>query len=1165
MSKTKILKLEIKNFKSFHKKTVIPFKDNFNVILGPNGSGKSNILDAMCFVLGKTSSKALRAENNAKLIFNGGNSKKPAKSASVSIYLDNKTGVFSINDDVVKFTRIVDKDGKGTYKVNDKTVTKREMTELLSQAGIDSDGYNIVLQGDVSRFVEMTANNRRELIEEISGLGVYEKKKDKALKELEKVDDKLNEAKLVLGEKSNYLNELEEDYDNAKKYLELKEEVKNLKATLIKLNIEEISEDKEKYDKKIKSFKDKIKEIENKVSELEEEKNNVIKEIESISSKIEKDSTGSENSYVKKIEKLSEELSSKKGDLNILNSEIERNKNRQVEIDDNIEDLESKVERANKDIEALGKRKESLKTELDEVNELISNLKKKNSLDSLDEIEGDIEEIEKEIEEKNDEVHSLREKQQNLLRKKDRLEMELDSLESQLRKVSKLEDEEKKKLDLIKEKKKRYKEVTVKLNKILSENSSVSAELNNARTKKEELSRKLSKIKGKTMMIKEKLSHNNAIKVILDMKGSIDGIYGTVGELGRVSSEYSLALEVAAGGRMYSIVVKDDSTASKCISVLRNKKVGTANFLPINKIHARTSDVGSVLNKDGVVGLARNLISYDPKFKVIFDYVFSNTIVVDDLTTARSLMKRGRRIVTLDGDLIKGSGAMQGGYRKKKKSAGFVNEDLDNKLEDVEREIQNYERLISKLEEKKTRTEEHISNLRKEKASLEGEIIKEEKSLSLNQDELDVSKDKKEVLQEKIDDIDDELDEIRSKLRTRMKDLTKLKTQKQEKRDEISSARDPSLIAELNSYEDKKESIKEQLSKVNVKLSTQESRKENVFLKELNKIKEIRDNLNDEFEEFKENKESLIKEIKDFDNQLKEIKEKNKEFQSKFKELFEDKKKLEKKSDNISTKMNDLLEDRRNHEKKINDISLKSAQINAKYDSLQDQLNDIEDYEIYDLAKSTVKKKLASKEVEMDSFGNVNMKALEMYDQVKKEYERLVSKREELISEKDQVIEMMNKIETKKKQKFMDTYETLKEKFYEKFNSLSYKPAQAMLKLTNPDDPLDGGVEVKVKSEGKRYLDIRSLSGGEKTMTAIAFLFAVQEFSPAPFYILDEVDAALDKKNSEQLSVLIKDFSENAQYVVISHNDNVITQSNAAFGLSMNKEGISKVVSLDLE
>lgn len=1156
----------MKNFKSFHKKTVVPYKDNFNVIIGPNGSGKSNILDAMCFVLGKTSSKALRAENNAKLIFNGGNSKKPANYAYVSLYLDNKNGAFSIDTDVVKITRRVDKSGKGTYKINEDKVTKREMTELLSQAGIDSDGYNIVLQGDVSRFVEMTSNNRRELIEEISGLGVYEKKKSKALKELDKVDDKLNEAKLVLNEKSNYLDELEEDYHNAKKYLELKEEVKNLKATLINLNIDEISDDKEKYDKKIKSLKEKIKNIEEKVSNIEDKKNEVLKEIESISNDIEKNSTGSENTYVKKIEKLSEKLSSKKGDLNTLNSELKRNKERQKEIDENIKELNSKIERVDKDLSELKSRKDNLKKELKEVNELISKHKEKNSLENLGKIEEDIEEIDSKIEKKNKKVHSLREKQQEMLRKKDRLEMELDSVESQLRKVSKLQDEEQKKLDKIKEKKKKYKEVTVKLNKVLSENSSVSAELNNARNKKEELNKKLSKIKGKSMMIKEKLSRNNAIKVVLDMKRSTEGIFGTVGELGRVNKDYSVALEVAAGGRMYSVVVRDDSVASKCISVLRDKKVGTANFLPLNKIHARTSNVGDVLNKNGVLGLARNLINYDPKFKKIFDYVFGDTIVVQNLSIARSLMKRGRRIVTLDGDLIKGSGAMQGGYRKKKrKSAGFVNEEWDEKIQEVEKKIQEYSRLVSKLEQKKKETEEDISELRKKKASLEGEIIKEEKSLNLDKDDLDVSKDKKEVLIDKINKFEDDLDEINSEIRSNMKDLTKLKTEKQEKREKMSSARDPTIIAELNSYEDNKESIKEKISKVDVKISTQESRKENVFLKELEKIKKIRTDLDSELEEFKENKKSIKKEVEELESKLEELRDKNKEFQSKFKDMFEKKKKLEKDSENYSKKISELLEKRRDYEKKINNINLKSAQINAKYNSLKEQLKNIDDYEIYDLAKSTVKKKLANKEVDLESYGNVNMKALEMYDEVKQEYENLVQKRKALIDEKDQVIEMMNKIETKKKKKFMSTFEKLKEKFYEKFESLSYKPAKAVLKLTDEDNPLDGGVDVKVKSEGRRFLDIRSLSGGEKSMTAIAFLFAVQEFSPAPFYILDEIDAALDKKNSEQLSDLIKKYSSKAQYVVISHNDNVITKSDAAFGLSMNKEGISKVVSLDLE
>ncbi|MEK6834771.1 MAG: chromosome segregation SMC family protein [Nanoarchaeota archaeon] len=889
---TKIKKLRLHGFKSFAKLIELEFSDNYSTIIGPNGSGKSNLTDAICFVLGRLSAKSMRAEKASNLIYNGGKNNSPAKQAEVSIIFDNSKNEFPIKENEIKITRIVKQNGQSVYKLNDNTITRQQILDLLATAKIDPDGHNIILQGDIVKFMEMRPEDRREIIEEVSGISVYEDKKHKAMLELQKVEEKLKEADIILTERSAHLRELKKDRDQATKYKDLQKYIRENKATYLTVLLKEKEKTKESVDKEIEKE-------ESKKLKIQEEINLIKKEIEDKRNE---------------IKQLNQELLSRGG-------------KDQIEIHHNLEDVKTeltknttRLELLQNEITKIKNRKETLKNNLDEIELRIK----------------EFEQQKKEFEKKKSSFEKNKPKQENIDH-----------------------------------------------------------------------------------------SHNIIEYVIQKVRDlNLDGVYGTIENLGKTDSKYNTAIEVCAGNKYNAIVVEDDDVAEKCINHLRQSKIGTAIFLPLNKIRPNEirPELRPLLKSQGVHGLAIELVKFNPRFKQAFMHVYGSTLIVDDISVARKIGIGRARIVTLEGDLIEFSGAMIGGYRRKF-SSGLTD------LMQIDTEIRNLTNQQNILINEKERTLAILKEQDKELFEFENEI----KLLNENIKKNETSKGEQEKLEKKF-------------------------------------------------YEDFKDlSIK-------------------------------RDKLN----ELIQNKEiSLIK----------------------------------------------LEENIRNIEQGVNNIALQRARTIAELEGLQKEFEGYKDEKIKTTKNlQELLENIRKSEVELEAMGNVNMRALEVYEEIEKEYGKLLEKKEKLNLEKQDVFNLMNEIESKKGELFMRTLNEINDQFKRIFNSLSSKGV-AFLELEDKQNPFNGGLDIKVKISGNKYLDIKGLSGGEKTLTALAFIFAIQELQPASFYLLDEVDAALDKTNSEKLSKLIAEYSSKAQYIMISHNDSMITEANQIYGVSM-QDGVSKVIGL---
>lgn len=1151
---TIIKKISAKGFKSFAKSTELVFGNGFNVILGANGAGKSNIADSLCFVLGKTSAKGLRAEKSANLIYNGGKTKDPAKEAEVSIHFDNSNNAFPLKEKDLKVTRTVKQSGNSVYKINDQVMTRQQVVDLLSAARIDPDGHNIVLQGDIVRFMDMRPEERRELLEEVSGISVYEDKKEKAISELNNVDTKLKEASIVLTERETYLKELKKDRDQALKYKELEKDVRDNKATYVHLQIKAKEAEKESVEAKINSQNQEMQRIQKKIEEIKKFVEERKTEVKNLTDELENKGEKEQIRLHKEIDDLKTAIIKDESRVEACKTELGRIKTRGQQLKKDLQDIEEKISSLNKQKSELAKAMTSLSSEEQKAQEQIAKFKSKHGIKDFD--FGKIEDLEAAIESKQQELVNINGKKQELLAKKNIIISNIKSVEEKINQHLSLKKEDEEKVIKLKNMKQELKRVESELVKLVDESSSIAVQLSNARQKFVYNSEELARLRARQISVSERVSGDVSIKKVLELK---KGIFGTVADLGKVPSKFNLALEVAAGPRIKSIVVDTDTTAANCIRFLKEKKLGVVTFLPMNKLNPNTADEGikKLANMPGVKGLAIDLITYDPKFSKVFSYVFGSTLVVDNLEVARRIGVGRARMVTLEGDLVEPSGAMIGGFRRS--MGAFKEKDLDVDVNKMDLELSRLRNVIETLEENKGNNEDKIFKLRERRSVFEVETSSLEKTLGTSSNTASL-KEEKQGHEKELRELEASAKQLDTSAKTREAELKSLKTQRDSLRRALA---DSNISGELSKLEEKKQGISLKIMETRAELKNMDIQISSIHAAERERISNILRQQDKEHGSFEQELTTLASMIKTKKDSLREKEALEKKYSSEFKSLFAKRNKI---NENINDRENAIIRenDKTGYiQSRINSLNIERAKAVAEFEGLNKEFEDFTDAKIRkNISLEDVKYEIKKFESLLASMGNVNLRALEIYDEVSKQYEEITGKVEKLKTEKDDVLNLMKEIDGKKEDIFMKTFREIHKYFKEIFSSLSTK-GEAHLELENPENVFDGGLDIKVKISNNKFLDIKSLSGGEKTLAALSFIFAIQEYSPASFYLFDEVDAALDKRNSELLSKLIQKYSKNAQYIVISHNDNVITEADQIYGVSM-QEGVSKVVSLKI-
>ncbi|WP_461866351.1 chromosome segregation protein SMC [Thermococcus sp.] len=1159
-----IEKLEMKGFKSYgNRKVVVPFSRGFTAIVGANGSGKSNMGDAVLFVLGGLSAKAMRATRISDLIFAGTKSESPAKYAEVAMYFNNEDRGFPIDEDEIVIKRRVYPDGRSTYWLNGKRTSRSDILDILSAAMISPEGYNLVLQGDITKFIKMSPLERRLIIDEISGIAEYDSKKSKALEELKQAEENLARVDLLINEVKKQLDKLEKERNDALRYLDLKEKLEKARVTLLVGEIKklesEIEESKlrnEQVEKEIEEIEDKLKEIAKEIVAKENELENIERELE------EKSEDGILD-ITRKISEVHSKIEMAKKNIELAEKEIEESQRRLAKAKEDLKKISAEIDKSKNSIERWKKKKERLLKEIKEKevekNELVIKLGEIDKNFSIakrefDKVTEELEEAKKEMYMKESDINRFNEEIESLQAKIVQNNARRATLREKIKEVQKAVDEKK-----------------AELGEIENKMSKAERRLRNTEKELEEKSKKYQKIlnqyeKTKNELIKAEAQKeargNRAIEAI--KRANIEGVYGSLGELITVRDEkYFTAVDVALGSHADNVVVEDDRVAEKAISFLKKNKLGRLTFLPLNKIKPR-----SMKEKPSFGTPAMDLVEYNPRFKNAVSYALGDTLIVNDMNEARTVGIGKLRMVTLSGELLERSGAIVGGYYKPRGRLTINTEELRKQVQALEKEKESLESSINALKIELKGLERELFELRMKKsdAGKDIQVLQKEMERLLSEDralkeEVEESEKKIKVLQKKISNAKGELAKLTGKVQ-------RLEKKKEKLRKALDNPEAREINQQIREVEHEISKLREELSKVESKLESLDTRiteeliPRKADLEEeieglINKINALQKNIttNEEaIEKLNEDLEKLEKLEEEVKDELKELRNKREELRKEIEELREKKEQLGIKIQNLRIEANTL--------------KVQLIQFNNQLEEKRGELKHydsklIKSVKEIPLDLKQLKKEIEEMEQEIKGLEPVNMKAIEDFEVVERRYLELKSKRERLEAEKDSIVEFIQEIESQKKNVFMQTLKAIAENFSELFAKLS-PGGSAKLILENPEDPFAGGLEIEAKPAGKDVKRIEAMSGGEKALTALAFVFAIQRYKPAPFYLFDEIDAHLDDANVKRVADLIKEASQNSQFIVITLRDVMMANAEKIIGVSMHN-GVSRVVSLSLE
>lgn len=1153
--------ITLENFKSFGSKISIPFLPGFTAITGPNGSGKSNIVDAILFLLGIRSPKMIRAERLVDLIYKGN---KDANYCKVSIVFDNSSRRIPIDSDEIVLTRKIKisplpdnpLNFYSYFYINGKSASLNEFIDLLSSAHIFPTC--IVQQGDVTSIVEMGDFERRKLIDEIAGIADFDRDIEKAKKEREEAEKNMEHISIVMDEIKKQLKQLKKEKDEAIKYREKIEELNKMREMLsykkrieIEKEIKEIQKQIDYYEKeKInnekelsdlrKKYKEKqiaFQEIENKLIELGGE------EILKIKEKI--DFFREENIKAKeKINYYRKEIAEKRGEIQQIKGLIDKISKEEKKCENAIENIKKEIDKIDREIFLKEKEVSQIKAEIEKTDEKTIFLSR------------EIAKIKKEMEKAKEDMHLLLLERDRLIQQRDGLltkfnelinnknnfDIELKELKMEIIELQRIEKERKNKKEQLEknlfEKKKEEANIGEKLREVEREILKVQ--------------RDLSKLK-----LSEDTSLSPSTKEILRLRdeGIIKGIHGTIAELVKVDEKYKKAIEVAAGKRAEAVVVETDEIAAKCIDYLKKNDYGRVTFLPLNKMIAGKPRGKAllVIRNENVLGFAMDLISYDKKYEAAIWYVLGDTIVVNNLDTARSLMG-GIKMVTLDGELVEPSGAITGGSLPK--SGLFEICDLRKSME-LKYKLSELTREQEELTNALIKIKEEIGKIDNELKILPDYKIEEIEKCEVRKREIEG---KLKVINDELKKLENELNRINSvvasyeeKIREKQNEISQLEELKKRKEEEVINLASEEKISRINIIKEEIEKLKEESRNLIANLRGKEKEKE-VILSQRN---EMEKKLSENEIKLKEMEEELIEEEKRYEESGKEIKayeEIEKKIVSKTKGLSEERDKLykeiieiEKLIDNLSTKMEATI-----------DIISKTK---ARLPSLESALSEIIDikYEFKEeelLSIDEIKKRIKELEEVIQKMEPINMKALEEYEKQEERKKKFEEDYNRLKEQRDNLIKLEEEIKKRKNEKFYEVFNEIRKNFIRIYHDLS--DAEGDLILQNPENPFEGGLTIKVKKNGKT-MNLYSLSGGEKSIASLAFIFSMQAYQPSPFYILDEIDMFLDEKNAEKIAKMILSNSSFVQFIVVSLRRVTIKNANHIYGVTISN-GVSTIV-----
>ena len=1189
--------LELQGFKSFADKTTLEFKPGITAIIGPNGSGKSNIVDAIKWVLGEQSMKSLRGAKSEDVIFAGTQNRKSLGFAEVSMVIDNSDGSLPIEYSEVTVTRRLYRTGETNYFINKVPCRLKDITELFMDTGIGKDGYSVIGQGRIDEILSNKSEDRRRIFEEAAGIVKYRARRDETEKKLEQTKVNLIRINDILTEISSNLDPLKEQAEKARAYLDLREELKKIEIGLYLAKIDNYKQKLEEVEKVYKVFSDQNVDENAKLNSLQQLKNNLKDEIDDIDKKLDEMQQGKFESKTK-IEKINSEISI--NETNIANNEENKEKYAK-EIEDSknaIEDLKKEKESKELKKENLEKNKEKFEKELKEKEAELAEISK-----TLSEAELENEENKKQNDELVEEKYNLQNEitalNSNLENSKNRIMQ----IEKELNKIiSELDEKRNIKNDVINEKNKIEDEAKGDLSK-LSEMQEKAKEIQEKQKNYEDKIQKL--VDEKRMQSsrynflleteREKEGYVKSVKeILLACEKSEElkkGICGVLANIISTDSKYQVAIEMSLGASIQNIVTENENDAKKMIEYLRKNNLGRASFLPISAIKGKVLEnvvmddgkvysASKISNIRGVVGLASNLVKYDKKYENIIQNLLGRTVITDNIETAIRLAKNNKyffKIVTLEGDIINPSGAMTGGSVQKKTVNILGRKEEIKKLEEEVKKLdKEIEKIVTEKDEFVKENEQVIASIEELKQKSQSSQIKlagiNEKANSLNSEiEKGISnkekfENEKKTLQEQVENANQEkanfeekIKEINAKSAKFIEKISKFTESNKEKQEEIDNLNTDitDLKISVSSFDESNISLDEMMKIINDNIQNEEN--------DINKKQEETAKINEENAKLKEKNTELKNEIASILETLgksdSETEEQKNLKQAKDEELERTEEKITNEFETIQKIKEGLAKSEANKES-----------VNQK---LTDEINELwNDYEItpnnakenYEKAANTSKTQEKVNEIhtKIKELGEVNVSAIDEYKKTKERFDNMSKQKEDLESTIEKLRNIIEEMTETMKKQFKDKFKQINKNFNEIFKEL-FGGGKAELILQDEENVLESEIEIRVQPTGKKLQNMMLLSGGEKALTAIALLFAILKINPAPFCILDEIEAALDDVNVYRYAQFLKKFSKDTEFLVITHRKGSMEAANSVYGITMEENGVSKVLSISLK
>lgn len=1161
-----IKEVEIDNFKSFANTVTIPFLKGFTTISGPNGSGKSNIIDSILFALGLSTSRTLRAEKIYQLI--------STHTRRNEAYV--KVTFASENPEEKEFTvaRRIKKSTQGynsIYYLNDKVVTLTEVHTKLEQYNITPNSYNVIMQNDVMSITNCSDVERRKIIDEIAGVADFDRRIEQAQNELGTVESRVQNSKLILSEVDGRLEQLATEREVALKYQKLREEKIALESQISTVKYFDVKKGLERTHEGILDAQKKKKEEENKLKKLETQSLTIKAKLDELSDLVKEKGEAEQIEVKKKVEELKGQVDRKESAATFAEKNIQDNLKSVENAKNGIENLKIKNEKQAQQIKDKEEEIKNLETERDaEKEKLLSILQEVSGLnETADQYVAKRNELRKELE-------AAKDKETQVIQTKSPLEAELSTLKKEIEDAkTKIEASEKFKADFCGNKDQlevQIEELTKELEDFKSiqqttlyELDKTKNEINDAGYNITAAHRKIVSMEAQKQAI-EDANFGKAVDTVLNAK--IQGVHATLAQLGQVDKEYSTALEVAMGGRMKFVVVDDDEVAKVAIEILKSAGAGRATFLPLNKIQRAPKSLKLPKDK-GVIDFAINLIDFDDEYLDAFYHALGDTLVVEDYNSARKLIGQ-YRMVTLTGELFEKSGSISGGSAGR--SGLKFSQSQDDELAKYKERLAEFEKAYNSLDKKKSELEEKLDKVRiaySESLNTLNGAKMELANLVRNSQETDKEIEEKKAL---IAQNEPRIAKIEKELEKLEQEHLELNEKAMKLGDEIAEIEAKMSPEELTILQEKTEATETKIKQLESKIAAAKNDIDG-FNRVIAFQNEVIETHHKEIERLHKDNEVLAQDKIKYAGEIEEIKKQITVLDEKIKELGEKLVEIQAERDKVNVEYLELEKEKNALDLNIEKIAEQIEAFKARRRELEPQLEnikeelkeagvDISTLKEVEISVEEITARISRLQKRMDDLGDVNMRAIAAYDEVLERQKELKTKIETLESEKTQIMSRMQGYEELKKDTFLNTYNNINDNFKEIFHKLS--EGEGTLFLDNPNEPFSGGMSIEAQPRDKEKTRLNLMSGGEKSLTALAFVFAIQRYMPAPFYAFDEVDANLDGINVEKLAEIVKNQSLNTQFVVVSHRKPMIESANRTIGVTQKEKGITRVTGVKL-